>query len=94
MSIATKFKVIGKNILSFIIGAAIGIVVVIKLVLPWALGKALAGQEPGMVLAGVIALPIIFIILYGAIGIIVGGFGMVIVYNIVGFVRVRRKHNE
>ena len=89
MSTTKTLKIIGKNILAFLIGAAIGVAVVIKFILPWALKEALAGKDS--VLAGAIALPPIFLIIYGAIGIIVGGFGAVIIYNIVKLILKRRR---
>jgi len=91
MSTTKTLKIIGKNILAFLIGAAIGVAVVIKFILPYALEKALVGKEPGAVLAGAIALPPVLLIIYGAIGIIVGGFGTVIIYNIVKLILKRRR---
>ena len=46
MSTTKTLKIIGKNILAFLIGAAIGVAVVIKFILPYALEKALVGKEP------------------------------------------------
>ena len=91
MSTTKTLKIIGKNILAFLIGAAIGVAVDMKFILPWSLKEALAGKDSGAVLAGAIALPPIFLIIYGAIGIIVGGFGAVIIYNIVKLILKRRR---
>ena len=90
MSVTKTLKIIGKNILAFLIGAAVGVAVVIKFILPWALEEALASKEPGAVLAGAIALPPVFLIIYGALGIIIGGFGAVIIYNIARLILKRR----
>ena len=92
MSIVKIFKIIGKNIIVFLPGAVIGVAVVIRFILPWALKKALAGKEPGAVFAGAIILPPVFLILYGVLGIIIGGFGTVIIYKIVRFVLAKRKN--
>lgn len=91
MNIAKTLKIIGKNILVFLPGAIIGVAVVIRFILPWALEKALAGKEPGAVFAGAIILPPVFLILYGALGIIIGGFGAVIIYNMVRLILKKRR---
>lgn len=91
MSITKTLKIIGKNALVFLIGVAAGLAVVIRFILPLALEKALIGKEPGAALAGAIALPVVFLIIYGALGIIVGGFGAVIIYNIVKLILKRKK---
>lgn len=90
MSIAKILKIIGKNITAFLIGAAIGLAVVIKFILPWALKEALAGKASGAALAGAIALPPVFLIIYGALGIIIGGFGAVVIYNLAKLILKRR----
>ena len=90
MSTTKILKIIGKNMLAFLIGAAIGVAVVIKFILPRALKEALTGEDPGAVLAGAIALPPVFLIIYGALGIIVGGFGAVIIYNIIKLILKKR----
>ena len=91
MSIAKILKIIGKNLLAFLIGAAVGVAVVIRFILPYTLEKALAGKDFGAVLAGAIALPVVFLIIYGALGIIIGGFGAVIIYNIARLIFKRRR---
>lgn len=81
------FKVMGKNIFVFLAGAAAGIAAVILFVLPAALEKT--GQRAGL---GIIALAPVLFILYGIMGVAFGGFGTIIVYNIIKF--ILKRHNK
>jgi hypothetical protein len=90
MKAGKTLKILGKNILAFLIGAALGVASVILFILPSALEKALAGKEPGAVLAGAIALPAVFLVIYGVLGAIVGGLGAIIIYNIAKLILRRR----
>lgn len=86
MNMVKTLKIIGKNALVFIAGAALGIMAFVRFLLPYALEKSLAGKEPGAVVAGAIALTPVFLIIYGLMGATAGGFGAVIVYNLVKFI--------
>ncbi|MDO8559100.1 MAG: hypothetical protein Q7R84_02105 [bacterium] len=86
MSIGKVFKIMGKNILAFISGAVLGIITVIVLFFPRAIEKMAGGKE-GL---AVIALVPVFLIIYGGIGLITGGFSGVVIYNIAKLI-IRRK---
>lgn len=86
MSIAKLLKSIVKNLFTFLVGAIIGIIIIILFVLPAALEKA--GDKVGL---GIIALAPALLIIYGALGIIIGGFSAIIIYNIVKFVLKRKR---
>ncbi|MEK7503683.1 MAG: hypothetical protein AAB577_01730 [Patescibacteria group bacterium] len=91
MKTAKALKTIGKNPLAFLTGAVIGVAVVIIFILPWALKATLTGKDPGAVLAGAIVLPVVFLIIYGALGVLIGGFGAIIIYNIVRHIKKKGK---
>lgn len=76
-------KIIGKNVLAFLGGAVLGIIAVIVFFLP----KALERVDS----LAVIALVPVFLIIYGIIGIIVGGLLGVVIYNTLKFIRRRKK---
>jgi Sec-independent protein secretion pathway component TatC len=75
-------KVIFKNILFFLIGAALGFFMVIRFVLPYALSEAMEDSGPGEIIVAAIALTPMLLIVYGLLGIFIGGFGVVIIYNL------------
>ena len=87
MSIGKVLKIMGKNILAFISGAVLGIITVIVLFFPRAIEKMAGGKE-GL---AVIALAPVFLIIYGGIGIITGGFSGIVIYNIVKLILRRKK---
>lgn len=87
MNLAKTFKVIGKNILAFLGGAVLGVASVIFFFLPRSLEKIAAGKEP---LAAIALVPV-FLIIYGLLGIVIGGFGAIIIYNIIKLSLKRRK---
>ena len=81
------FKIIGKNVLAFLSGAVLGIITVIVLILPGTVGKMAGGKE-GL---AIIALIPVFLIIYGGLGIIIGGFSGVVIYNITKLILRRKK---
>ena len=90
---AKILKVLWKNIVAFLIGAAIGTVTVVLFVFPSALKESLADKEPGTVIVGAIALAPVLLIIYGVLGIIFGGLAALIVYNIAKLVLRKKKPN-
>jgi len=82
MQIIEILKIIGKNIIIFIGGAIFGIIIVLIFIFPRAI-EGVSNKEP---LAGLVLAPLLLII-YGSLSIAVGGFGAVIIYNIVKAVK-------
>ncbi|MFH1509563.1 MAG: hypothetical protein ABID67_00220 [Candidatus Nealsonbacteria bacterium] len=91
MKITNLLKMIAKNIFFFLIGAIIGVLIVIKFVLPKVFETSIVDATPGEVIVGAIALVPIFFIIYGALGVIVGGFGLIIIYNILRVILKKRR---
>ena len=87
MRVGKILKAIAKNILAFFSGAVLGIITVIILFFPRAVEKMAGGKE-GL---AVIALAPVFLIIYGVIGVIIGGFSCVIIYNIAKLTLRRKK---
>ncbi len=80
MKIAKILKTIGKNAISFLAGAVIGLIVNITLVFPSAIQKVASEKDVGL---GIIALAPVLFIIYGIISIVIGGFLAIVIYNIV-----------
>ena len=81
-------KTIGKNILAFFGGAVLGVASVVFFILPRGLEKIAAGKEP---LAAIALVPVLLII-YGLLGVIIGGFGGIIAYNAIKLILRRSRH--
>jgi len=82
MKIINLLKIIAKNIFFFLAGGAIGLAIVIKFIIPKALEVSLAEGGSGELIIGAIVLTPVFLIIYGTLGIVIGGFGSIIIYNI------------
>jgi len=87
MNIAEILKTIGKNILTFLVGAIMGLIVNITLVFPSAIQKIATEKDVGL---GIIALAPALFIIYGIISIVIGGFLAIVIYNIIK----RKKRNK
>src|SRR4030042_1486345 len=91
MNLARTMKAILKNAFFFLIGAVLGSAVVVQLVLPCALKEAMVDKEPGGIIVGALVLAPILLIIYGILGIFIGGFGVVIIYNLARFILGKRR---
>ncbi len=80
MKITKILKTIGKNVLTFLVGAIIGLIVNITLVFPSAIQKIASEKDVGL---GIIALAPVLFIIYGIISIVIGGFLAIVIYNII-----------
>lgn len=80
-----------KNLIAFLIGGAIGAVTVVLFVFPSALKESLADKEPEAVIVGALALAPVLLIIYGVLGIILGGLAALIIYNTVKLVLRKKK---
>ena len=84
-------KIIKKNALVFLVGALIGIIVAIKIIFPYGMKKMLADKSPEAVIVSAIALIPVLLIIYGVLGILSGGFGSIVLYNLVKLLLKRRR---
>jgi len=91
MKIFTLVKILFKNLFFFIVGAIVGLAIVIKFVIPKALEVSLAEGGSGELIVGAVVLTPVFFIIYGILGIIIGGFGSIVIYNIVKVMFKKKK---
>ncbi len=87
MKIANILKKIGKNVLAFLTGAIIGLIVNITLVFPSAVQKIASEKDVGL---GIIALAPVLFIIYGIISILIGGFLAIVIYNIIKRKKIKK----
>lgn len=80
MKIAKILKAIGKNALTFLVGAVIGLIINITVIFPSAIQKVASEKDVGL---GIIALAPVLFIIYGIISIVIGGFLAIVIYNII-----------
>jgi len=81
-------KVVGSNLLSFVIGAILGFIILIAFFIGPLLTKA--SEKAGLAIIG---LAPVLIILYGAISTIIGGILGIILFNLYKYFNKKRKIN-